>query len=122
MSTANPMMVLLKAGVMIILAGLAYQFFIRSRIDPSIIDSDALVIDVRSSGEFTGGHIDGAINIPHGEIGSTIEGVEPDRSRVIIVYCHSGSRSATAKRTLERAGYTQVVNGGSLYQMKRALR
>ena len=85
---------------------------------PNLIQNGALVIDVRSAGEFSGGYFEGAINIPHTHITEKIGNHETDKSRWIIVYCHSGIRSAAAKKALEKAGYSRVVNGGSLKQMQ----
>jgi len=88
---------------------------------PLLIRSGALVIDTRTAGEFSGGHIDGAINIPYDVIGNVIGKYETDKSKPIIVYCHSGARSAAARKALVHAGYTNVVNGGSLHHVQHAL-
>ena len=85
---------------------------------PSLVKDGALVIDVRTPGEFSGGAVKGAINIPYDEIVRKIGNVEPDKSRTIIVYCQSGSRSGAAKKSLERIGYTQVVNGGGFSKVR----
>ena len=81
----------------------------------------ALLIDVRTPGEYLSGHIDQAINIPHNTITSEIGRHTKDKEDPIVLYCHSGMRSATAKRALLRAGYTNVVNGGSLHAMRNIL-
>jgi rhodanese-related sulfurtransferase len=73
----------------------------------------ARLVDVRSPGEFTGGHIDGALNIPVGEIGSRARELGPP-DKPIIVYCASGTRSAMAARTLRSAGFSKVYNLGSM--------
>lgn len=86
---------------------------------PALIQAGALVIDVRTSREFSAGHIEGAINIPYNVIDRKIGDHAKDKP--IIVYCHSGARSASAKRTLEQMGYTNVVNGGSLHRMRKQL-
>jgi len=88
---------------------------------PALIQDGALVIDVRSAGEFSGGHIDGAICIPHNVISRDIAKHEKNKSKQIIVYCHSGARSSAAKRSLEGVGYTHVINGGSLHRMRKLL-
>lgn len=88
---------------------------------PALIKSGALVIDTRTAGEFAGGHIDGALNIPYDIIAGAIGQQKTDKSKAIIVYCHSGARSASAKRTLNKAGYTNVVNAGSLHRMRKLL-
>lgn len=88
---------------------------------PALVQSGALVIDVRTPAEFSGGAIQGAVNIPHDEIAARIGQVEADKSRPIIVYCRSGARSAVAKKSLEQAGYTQVVNGGGFSKVQKLL-
>ena len=87
----------------------------------ALVKNGALVIDTRTAQEFAGGHIDGAINIPYDVIGNVIGKHEQNKSRAIIVYCHSGMRSAAAEKTLVHAGYTNVVNGGGLHHMQHAL-
>lgn len=84
-----------------------------------LLKDDALLIDTRTGSEFSHGHIEGAVNIPHNIIAQKIGEHTTDPSKPIIVYCHSGARSASAKRSLRRAGYTNVVNGGSLHRMHR---
>lgn len=89
---------------------------------PALIKDGALVIDVRSAGEFSGGHIEGAINIPHTVISKEIALHEVDKTKVVIVvYCRSGARSSAAKKSLEGAGYTNVINGGGLRDMRKIL-
>ena len=79
------------------------------------------MIDVRTVGEFSGGHIEGAINIPYDVISHEIGKHEIDKAKSIIVYCKSGARSAAARKSLEHAGYTNVINGGGLHQMRKLL-
>ena len=69
-----------------------------------------LFVDVREQGEWDEGHIPGAAHIPRGNLESRIDGVEPDRSREIVLYCASGSRSAFAAKTLAELGYENVVS------------
>jgi rhodanese-related sulfurtransferase len=67
-----------------------------------------VVLDVRSRDEFAAGHIGGAINIPHDEIGVRLADLGPDRSREIVVCCAMGGRAAHAASALRRAGFTDV--------------
>ena len=69
-----------------------------------------LFVDVREQGEWDEGHIPGAAHIPRGNLESRIDGIEPDRSREIVLYCASGSRSAFAAKTLGELGYENVVS------------
>src|SRR3989339_1283894 len=78
----------------------------------------ALIIDVRSQGEYNTEHIANAILIPHETIGSEIEKIEENRGREIIIFCRSGHRAGLAKTILEGMGYTHVTNGGGLMDMK----
>lgn len=87
----------------------------------ALVQGGALVIDVRTPGEFSGGAIQGAVNIPYDEIAAKIGRVEADKNRSIIVYCHSGARSAVARKSLEQAGYTQVVDGGGFSKVWKIL-
>ncbi len=71
-----------------------------------------VLVDVRTRDEYAGGHIPTAVNVPHTEIG--LKPPTRDQSALVIVYCRSGGRSAAAKQTLERLGYSRVVNFGGI--------
>lgn len=78
------------------------------------IPENALLIDVRSAGEFSSGHIEGSINMPLGSEHVLIQKVCPDKSKHIVVFCASGMRSSSAKKTLSNLGYDNVINGGGI--------
>ncbi|MFT7261601.1 MAG: phage shock protein E [Glaciecola sp.] len=69
-------------------------------------------IDVRTAAEFNTGHLEGAVNIPHGDIANEISGLTQDKNAEIYVYCRSGGRAGKALNTLTKLGYTQVINKG----------
>ena len=77
-----------------------------------LIDEGAIVIDVREIDEFNTGHINGALNVPLGQISE----IEYDVDSVIILYCASGMRSMEAAKILADMGYTSIYNldGGLL--------
>jgi len=81
-------------------------------------DKDAVWIDVRTPQEYSSGHLDGATNIPHTEIGDQIASVTEDKSAPIKLYCRSGGRAGMAKEKLEEMGYTNVENVGGLDDAK----
>ena len=83
------------------------------------LEQGAVVIDVRTPGEFASGHYPGALNIPMSDIGSRVEEIG-DKAAPVVLYCHSGSRSAMARRILLKAGFTDVTNAGSLGRMPKA--
>jgi phage shock protein E len=66
-------------------------------------DRDAILVDVRTPGEFAAGHIDGAINVPLQTLPGGAEAI--DAERPVVVYCRSGARSARAGRILAERGY-----------------
>jgi molybdopterin/thiamine biosynthesis adenylyltransferase/rhodanese-related sulfurtransferase len=82
--------------------------------------TDAAFIDVRERDEWEEGHIPGAVHVPRGNLESRIESAVPDRSREVILYCASGSRSAFAAKTLAELGYTDVASlAGGFADWKR---
>jgi phage shock protein E len=103
----------------IILAVCAAAFVLWKRADidgakaRELVASGALLVDVRSPAEFAAGHIEGARNVPVGEVGQRARELGPTH-RPVIVYCASGTRSAIAKRALVRAGFARVYNLGSM--------
>ena len=81
---------------------------------------DAVILDVREQQEWDEGHIPEAIHIPRGNLESRIERLAPERSRPVVVYCSSGSRSVFAARTLGELGYDDVVSlAGGFTDWKR---
>ena len=78
------------------------------------LGNGALVIDVRTPGEFASGHLPKAISMPLDEIESRIARHVPDKNKVLLLHCQSGMRSGVAKRKLRAMGYTQAFNLGSL--------
>src|SRR5512145_2931716 len=69
-----------------------------------------LFVDVREPDEWEEGHIPGAIYTGRGRLEQRIEGLVPDKSRPLVVYCSAGSRSAFAAKVLDELGYESVVN------------
>lgn len=72
------------------------------RLNSVIRENNYIVVDVRTSEEYSEGHVVGSINIPYDEID---ENVELDKSKTILVYCKSGRRSSIAYQTLTDLGY-----------------
>jgi phage shock protein E len=76
-----------------------------------LIDAGAVILDVRSPGEFKGGHARGAINVPLDKIRDYPQ-KQKNKDQVIITCCASGMRSGSAKSALQSAGFKNVYNGG----------
>jgi len=71
-------------------------------------DPPAILIDIRESDEVATGQVEVAHHIPRGFLELRIEGVAPDRSHELIVYCAGGTRSLLAARSLQEMGYEKV--------------
>lgn len=85
----------------------------------TLLKEGAVVVDVRTEEEYEAAHLKKAINIPLSEISSGIERIVPDRNRVVLLYCRSGSRSFMGKRLLKRMQYHNVYNLGSFGRARR---
>lgn len=75
---------------------------------------DALVLDVRDTGDYAAGHIAGARHIPEARLAERIKELEKYRSRPILVSCSSGSRAPSVARTLRKSGFAEAfaLRGG----------
>ena len=79
-----------------------------------------LFVDVREPDEWEEGHIPDAVYVTRGRLEQQIEGLVPDKTRSLVVYCSAGSRSAFAAKSLEELGYQDVVNlAGGFTDWKR---
>ena len=85
-----------------------------------MIRDGALLVDVRTPEEFSRGHIDGAINIPHSEIASRAAELGEDKSRGVVLYSGSGPRSSTALTTLSTMGFSNLFNAGNYQALRDA--
>ena len=79
----------------------------------------ALIIDVRSPGEFNSGHLPGAINLSLDEIETTLPAKVKDKSRPLLLHCASGMRSAAVQRKLKGMGYPNAFNLGAYGRAER---
>lgn len=68
------------------------------------------VIDVRTPAEFATGHVPGAINIPHDQIGQRLQDIPASKDQPLLLYCRSGRRSLLAEKTLSNAGYNNLYH------------
>ena len=85
-----------------------------------LMKNGAIIVDVRSKGEFAGGHIKGSLNIPLNTLSQNLN-ILKDKNKTIITCCASGMRSATAKGILKSNGYTQVFNGGGWHSLNNKI-
>lgn len=76
-----------------------------------LVKDGAIILDVRSKGEYADGHIKGSINISVDQLSGNLHKLK-DKTKPVITCCASGMRSATAKSILQSNGFTEVYNGG----------
>ncbi len=111
---------LIVAGALV-LAFLLYRSLSQRKAPASLVQAKlaagALVLDVRTPGEFSSGSYPKARNIPLDSLASRLGDLPKDRA--IVVYCASGARSAQAAKLLKKAGFAEVVNAGGLDSMPR---
>ena len=82
-----------------------------------VISGGAVILDVRTKGEYQSGHLKNSINIPIDKLPQNIKKLNKNKS--IITCCASGSRSASARKILKSNGFEQVYNGGSWYSLRK---
>ncbi len=86
-----------------------------------LLAKGAIVIDVRSTGEFAAGSIGGVINMPLPELQARISKAVPDKSQIVLLHCRSGSRSGHGTRLLKQLGYDQTYNLGSFGHARKVI-
>jgi rhodanese-related sulfurtransferase len=94
----------------------------KNSIVASLAEEGALIVDTRTPGEFSNGHVSGAVNIPYDIIAQSIDQYETNKTKTIILYCRSGNRSSYAKQSLISAGYSNVVDAGSIGNIQHQLK
>lgn len=85
-----------------------------------LVKDGAIILDVRTPGEYAGGHISGSLNIPVQNLQNASLS-ELKKGKPIITCCASGMRSATARNILVSRGFGEVYNGGGWYGLQSKL-
>jgi phage shock protein E len=87
-----------------------------------LLAEGAIAIDVRTPDEYAGEHLPSAANVPVDQLAERMGEIDKltggDKGRPIVLYCGTGKRAANAKAQLDAAGYTNVVNGGGLNDLR----
>ena len=83
-----------------------------------IKNGEAVVVDVRTPGEFMGGNVAGSINIPLNEVPYRLE--EFKEMKKVVLCCASGGRSMQATQFLQQNGI-DCMNGGSWMEVNHYL-
>jgi phage shock protein E len=83
------------------------------------LKNGALVIDVRTAGEFVSSHLPIAVNLPLSEIETNFSRRIKDKNQVLLLHCQSGARSGAARKKLLALGCPNVFNMGSYTRAER---
>jgi len=77
---------------------------------------DIQLIDIRTPGEYTGGYIEGAININFFDSDFNAQMAKLNKDKELYIYCRSGNRSGKAAKRLKNQGFTKIydLQGGIL--------
>lgn len=81
-------------------------------------EQSVIIVDVRTEGEYKGGHIANAILLPNETIGGEAPAELPDKEATILVYCRSGNRSRQAANKLIELGYQNIYDFGGIGDWK----
>lgn len=84
-----------------------------------MLANGALVIDVRTPGEFNGGHVEGSLNYPLQGISGKVKEIKK-LGKPVVLCCASGNRSGQATRILQGKGI-ECENGGSWGKVQRMM-
>ena len=79
-------------------------------IDEKRGNPDFVIIDVRTSSEFTNGHIDNAINIDFYSESFESEISKLGKGKPYLIYCRSGNRSRGALDTMVKLSFKEVYH------------
>jgi phage shock protein E len=82
-----------------------------------VVENGAVILDVRTKGEYQSGHLKNSINIPIDKLTQNLKKL--NKNKPIITCCASGARSASARKLLKSNGFEQVYNGGAWYSLRK---
>jgi rhodanese-related sulfurtransferase len=78
------------------------------------------IVDVRTPGEFAGGHVRGAVNVSVSSLRSRLDGLGLDAARPVIAVCLTAHRSLPAVRLLRERGFDAVQLAGGMRAWRAA--
>ena len=75
---------------------------------------DAVVLDVRDTGDYAAGHITGARHISESQLADRMKELEKFKSRPIVVCCRTGTRALVVTGALRKQGFAEAfaLRGG----------
>ena len=90
--------------------GIVNKVVTKSEFKTLMTNKEAQLIDVRTSGEYTGGHIANAKNIDFNSANFKTNIAKLDKNKPVLVYCQAGGRSGKAAAMMKEMGFTKVYD------------
>ncbi len=81
-----------------------------SEFSAKVTEPGIITLDVRTPGEFSEGHIEGALLVDFQSGNFENEIASLDKNQTYAVYCRSGNRSGQAVKVMSDAGFTKLYN------------
>lgn len=110
----------LLAGAAVLMTLLVLGYELRSRSAGSVtvapndairmMNTGAVLVDLRSANQFKDGHIEGARSVPGDQLAADPKALERLSGKTLVLYCDTGATTAAALRTLARAGVKDVFS------------
>jgi rhodanese-related sulfurtransferase len=75
-----------------------------------LVNSGAVLVDLRAANQYKDGHITGAKNLPGDQVAADPKAVVKLAAKTVVLYCDDGATTAAAQRTLARAGVRNVFS------------
>ena len=97
----------------------SFLFGNKSKKIQDFVERGAIIVDVRTKGEYSGGAIQGSKNIPLQQIGVKASEIKK-WNKPVILCCASGMRSGSAVGILKGKG-VEAMNGGGWASLSRKL-
>jgi rhodanese-related sulfurtransferase len=109
-STNHPLLAgaLVAMAVIVLAYELRYRVAAATAVAPSeairLMNSGAVLVDLRAANQFKDGHIAGARNVPGDRLVADPKALEKFADKTVVLYCGDGATTGAAVRTLARAG------------------
>ncbi len=112
-------LVVVAAGILVMMKlgqnKLTYELISPEETHAVEADSNVILLDVRTPGEFNGesGHLANTLLIPVQELEQRVDELSRYKGKTIIAYCRTGNRSGTAAAILTKNGFkAKNMEGG----------
>ncbi|MEI6945867.1 rhodanese-like domain-containing protein [Paraflavisolibacter sp. H34] len=117
------MRTLILAGCVFLLLYITYRTYRSVKLGKGLdrlLADGAVLLDVRTEGEYAAGHLPGSLNISLGTIRERYTELDPGKT--YITYCSHGLRSVKAQSLLQERGFKNVYNGGALPDLEKIIK